>query len=203
MSASFPTGIKSFTTKLAGDPAQAGHINDLQLEVTAIETAMVGGTLPAANGSALTALNASNLSSGTVAEARMATTSTFTPAPKFGGASTGLTTSAATTGTAFKIGTLVYFTLRVTFTAKGSSTGDFTITDLPYTAATLYTAIGDVYFFNLTASVADVKGYIVGGTTAIQMVYTAAAGATGMVNLDDADLSGTSDFIISGCYRSV
>lgn len=202
MSASFPTGVKSFTTKLAGDTVQASHANDMQDEITAIETAMVGGTLPASNGSALTALNASNLSSGTVAEARMATTSTFTPAPKFGGASTGLTTSTAT-GTAFKIGTLVHFTLRVTFTAKGSSTGDFTITGLPYTAATLYTAIGDVYFFNLTASVADVKGYIVGGTTAIQMVYTAAAGATGMVNLDDADLSGTSDFIISGCYRSV
>lgn len=70
---SFPSSVKSFTTKLSGDTVQASHVNDVQSEVTAIETALVGGTLPAANGSALTALNASNLSSGTVAEARLGT----------------------------------------------------------------------------------------------------------------------------------
>lgn len=74
MSATFPTGVKSFTTKLAGDTVQASHANDLQDEVTAIETALVGGTLPAANGSALTNLNASNLASGTVPDARLSST---------------------------------------------------------------------------------------------------------------------------------
>lgn len=39
MAASYPTAIKSFTTKVDGvDYPQASHINDLQLEVTAIET---------------------------------------------------------------------------------------------------------------------------------------------------------------------
>lgn len=71
MAASFPSGVKSFTTKLAGDTIQASHVNDVQDEITAIETALVGGTLPAANGSALTALTASNLSSGTVPTARL------------------------------------------------------------------------------------------------------------------------------------
>lgn len=71
MSASFPTGIKSFTSKLSGDTVQASHPNELQEEITAIETALVGGTLPAANGSALTNLNASNLASGTVPDARL------------------------------------------------------------------------------------------------------------------------------------
>ena len=71
MAASFPSGIKSYTTKLSGDTVQSSHVNDLQDEVTAIETALVGGTLPAANGSALTALNASALTSGTVAIARL------------------------------------------------------------------------------------------------------------------------------------
>lgn len=74
MSATFPTGVKSFTTKLAGDTVQASHVNDIQDEVTAIETALVGGTLPAANGSALTNLNASNLASGTVPDARLSST---------------------------------------------------------------------------------------------------------------------------------
>lgn len=74
MAASFPSSVKSFTTKLAGDTIQASYVNDLQDEVTALETALVGGTLPAANGSALTNLNASNLSSGTVPDARVAAT---------------------------------------------------------------------------------------------------------------------------------
>lgn len=39
MAASYPTAIKSFTTKVDGvDYPQASHINDLQLEVEAIET---------------------------------------------------------------------------------------------------------------------------------------------------------------------
>ena len=36
--ASYPTSVKIFTTRVAGDTIQPGHINDLQDEVTAIET---------------------------------------------------------------------------------------------------------------------------------------------------------------------
>lgn len=61
MSASFPSSVKSFTTKLSGDTIQPAHLNDVQAEITAIETALVGGTLPAANGSALTNLTAANI----------------------------------------------------------------------------------------------------------------------------------------------
>lgn len=38
MAASYPTAAKSFTTRVAGDTIQPGHVNDLQDEVTAIET---------------------------------------------------------------------------------------------------------------------------------------------------------------------
>ena len=38
MAASFPTSVKSFTTKTAGGGIGSDHVNDLQLEVTAIET---------------------------------------------------------------------------------------------------------------------------------------------------------------------
>jgi hypothetical protein len=38
MPASYPTSIKSFTTKGADQAIQPGHVNDLQDEVTAIET---------------------------------------------------------------------------------------------------------------------------------------------------------------------
>lgn len=39
MPASYPTSVKSFTTKVDGvDDVQAAHVNDLQLEVEAVET---------------------------------------------------------------------------------------------------------------------------------------------------------------------
>lgn len=36
--ASYPSAIKSFTTKASGDTVQAAHVNDLQDEVVALET---------------------------------------------------------------------------------------------------------------------------------------------------------------------
>lgn len=42
MAASFPASVKTFTTKVDGvDDVQADHINDLQLEVTAVETDLI------------------------------------------------------------------------------------------------------------------------------------------------------------------
>jgi len=41
--ASFPTSVKSFTTRNAGDTIQGAHVNDLQDEVNAIESTFVNG----------------------------------------------------------------------------------------------------------------------------------------------------------------
>src|SRR3990167_4292071 len=51
MSASYPTSAKAFTTKTNGASSviDADHVNDLQLEVTAIETDLIAG-LPVARG---------------------------------------------------------------------------------------------------------------------------------------------------------
>ena len=55
--ASFPTAIKSFTTKNTGDIIQAAHVNDLQDEVNAIEAGYRNGTAPLnAAGSTVTSL---------------------------------------------------------------------------------------------------------------------------------------------------
>ena len=44
MPASYPTSVKSFTTKVNGvDAPDAEHINDLQLEVEAVETELLDG----------------------------------------------------------------------------------------------------------------------------------------------------------------
>lgn len=41
--ASYPTSIKSFATRLAGETIQPAHMNDVQDEITAIETALLSG----------------------------------------------------------------------------------------------------------------------------------------------------------------
>jgi hypothetical protein len=43
MAASYPTSVKAFSTRNAGDTIQAAHVNDLQDEVTAIENALLNG----------------------------------------------------------------------------------------------------------------------------------------------------------------
>ena len=40
MAATFPGGVKTFSTKNAGDQINSAHINDLQLEVVAVETTL-------------------------------------------------------------------------------------------------------------------------------------------------------------------
>lgn len=59
MPASYPSSAKSFTTKNSGDSIQAAHVNDLQDEVTAIETDLIGGLPIARGGTGLTAVGAS------------------------------------------------------------------------------------------------------------------------------------------------
>src|SRR3990167_245141 len=46
MAASYPTSVKSFTTKNTSDAIQAAHVNDLQDEVAAIEGGLLNGTAP-------------------------------------------------------------------------------------------------------------------------------------------------------------
>jgi hypothetical protein len=41
MAASYPTSAKTFTTKATNDSIEASHVNDLQDEVTAVETALI------------------------------------------------------------------------------------------------------------------------------------------------------------------
>lgn len=45
MAASYPTSAKTFTTKATAETIAASHVNDLQDEVTAVETAMLTGGL--------------------------------------------------------------------------------------------------------------------------------------------------------------
>lgn len=64
MPASYPNSAKSFTTKSNGGTIDASHVNDLQLEVSAIETDLINGLPIARGGTGLTSLTANRIPYG-------------------------------------------------------------------------------------------------------------------------------------------
>lgn len=60
MPASYPTSAKAFTTKVdgPGNTILAAHVNDLQAEVTAVETDLIAGLPVARGGTGLTVIGA-------------------------------------------------------------------------------------------------------------------------------------------------
>jgi hypothetical protein len=51
MSASYPTSVKAFSNRSAGQTIASAHLNDVQDEVNAVETALVNGPIKPAGGS--------------------------------------------------------------------------------------------------------------------------------------------------------
>jgi hypothetical protein len=119
---------------------------------------------------------------------------TWTPALKFGGASTGLTYSTQT-GTYTRVGNVVTIEGRLVLSAKGSSTGSATITGCPFTAANNPSGLVDA-----AAALAGLTGapYAVISTTTLNLVQTAAAART---LLDDTHFTNTSDLRFSLTYQ--
>ena len=60
---------------------------------------------------------------------------TWTPVPNFGGGTTGITYTTSPTGTYTKIGNLVFVIMGFQFSNKGSSTGSFVVSGLPFSVA--------------------------------------------------------------------
>lgn len=69
MPASYPTSVKSFTTKNTGDTIQAAHVDDLQDEVTAIEQDLKTGLPVARGGTGNTSFTANGILYGNGASA--------------------------------------------------------------------------------------------------------------------------------------
>jgi len=123
---------------------------------------------------------------------------TITPALLFGGAGTGMTYGNRK-GNWVRHGNLVHFTIYVSLTAKGSSTGATTVTGLPVTAlnvANLFQAVS-VHADQLAAGVSHVQARIVPNTTSIE-ISKFAAGAS--ASTTDADFGNFSALAISGSY---
>jgi hypothetical protein len=189
MAASYPSSVKSFTTKATGDKIQAAHINDLQDEVHAIETDLLtGGITPTISDSddshVLTLATTSNLTanrtltfvpgdaSRTLTLSGNATVDDWfnqsvksTAAPTFGS----LTLNAGTAGSPLLSGSGSYAAGQALYYFGGTNEGDGT------TGNTYGVSIG----ISLKPDANEVSaGLLVNGTGTIT---TAASGTHGML----------------------
>lgn len=127
-------------------------------------------------------------------------TGTFTPGLRFGGGNTGMSFTTSPTGSYTKIGRLVFFTLNFTLSAKGSSTGQATIINLPFTSIASYAYVTDLRTDTMTLT-GDVipQGYIAAsGTTIFLEVVDSGTRAT----MTATHFTDTTAMIISGVYQA-
>lgn len=108
----------------------------------------------------------------------------WTPSLSFGGASVGITYSLQT-GTAIKVGRMVYFAFTMTLANKGSSTGQAVISGLPFASNAGWQGDNGGVLFADTLTFAGnyvMLGYINASTTMNLLEVTTAAGITALTN---------------------
>lgn len=122
---------------------------------------------------------------------------TFTPAIKFGGASTGITYTTQA-GHYSRIGNRVFFSVQIVLSSKGSATGTATVESLPFALST-----GAVAYFgfwaSMTTSILNLTGFHSSTTTAFTLYHLTAAGTSWTVTTD-AIFANNSSLYMSGNY---
>jgi len=116
--------------------AASDNLNATNLASGTVPDARFPATLPAASGANLTALNASNLSTGTVPVARYQTSGTWTPVLGGSGGTTGQT-YATQAGHWMRTGDLMEAWFNITLSNKGTITGNLELQGLPVAIANL------------------------------------------------------------------
>ncbi len=170
MPASYPTSAKVFTTKNTNDTIQAAHINDLQAEVTAIETDLLAvwpAGVSAASGGAFS----------------------WTPVLTFATPGDLNVVYSTQVGRGKKVGSSVYLTATIitsTFTHT-TSAGNCMITGNPFTCNASAGAVGSVFWQGITkASYTDLCASIAVGSSTI--LFTASGSAQQADVIDSADM---------------
>lgn len=201
--ASFPSSVKTFTTKADNvDLYQAAHVNDLQDEVVAVEQAFLTTATtitPAWTFTEKITANkgvqfpATQVASADVNALDDYEEGTFTPSLQFGGAAVSMAYSTQT-GRYTKVGNLFVAEIDIALTAKGSSTGNATITGLPAGLAPNLSTVGNM---DCVTGMVGLTGtpfpVISASATTITLVQTT---ATGRTTLTDAAFSDTSQIRI-------
>lgn len=121
---------------------------------------------------------------------------TFTPAINFGGGAVGLTYSVQS-GTYTKVGRQVSFLLQITLSAKGSSTGNATVTGLPFGPG-----FRCAFAMNGSSMAGTIGGtmFAINGGSGTSFSLTTAQGSGAAANLTDANFTATTNIDISGVY---
>jgi hypothetical protein len=138
-----------------------------------------------------------NWASVTVAIA-IQTNSTWTPAIAFGGGTTGITYTTQT-GTYYKIGNVVFIYAKIVLSSKGSSTGNLTITGLPFTS----TAVVDLFMWTAGISTSFPVGtaaYAETSASSTVMTTVAYGSSTATANFTNTNMANTSTIGLSGFY---
>jgi hypothetical protein len=128
---------------------------------------------------------------------------TFTPDLRFGNSTTGITYTQRG-GSYTKIGRLVYFTLRMTLSNKGSASGDAQIYGLPFTptvgdGAGDYSGAYPAYSGNTSGWNVSFAVTIDSGNTYLFLRYN---NGTNSAALTQANFTNTTDCIWTGSYQS-
>jgi hypothetical protein len=124
----------------------------------------------------------------------------FVPSVAFGGGATGILYSAPVTkGTYVKIGDLVFINGYIVLTNKGTSTGDATITGLPFSVRNNNDAYAMLSIKIVNVSFADFPhASTVVGSATFSLRETSNAGA--QTTLTDGNFTNTSQILFSGHY---
>jgi hypothetical protein len=116
----------------------------------------------------------------------------WSPILQFGGGSTGIT-YATQTGRYTKIGNRVFLTAQIMLSAKGSPTGNATITGLPFnqvsSTPTMHGSMVVTHYFNLASITGYLTGFIGSGESTATLRL---GGATGTTDLTDTNFTNTS-----------
>jgi hypothetical protein len=124
---------------------------------------------------------------------------TFTPSLAFGGASTGVTYGGGRIGYYTKVGNIVYYSIAVALTNKGSSTGSATVTGLPFTASASASLFPDGEFRAVNAVTVTAPAYAtINNNSSILLLLDNNAGSQQAVT--DADFTNNSEFGATGFY---
>jgi hypothetical protein len=221
------TGPEPARRPLSSDDITDGIVSTADLADSAVTTAKIGdatltslssvmsSTATAAAQRAALGLDTGNtpdftgITLGGGAEALSAydegfVTNAWTPVVTFGGASVGQTYSLQR-GIYLKIGKICFIVGNVTFTAKGSSTGQARITGLPFTAANISgVPVGSVVFeyidnWNVVASTMHIGGQVGGGGAVINVFWESVDNTTSTAP-DNTHFNNNTGFGFSAWY---
>ena len=124
-------------------------------------------------------------------------TTSWTPVLEFGGGTTGITYTVQQ-GKYTRIGSLVFLSLFITLSNKGSSTGQATITGLPYAANGNSAISGGDDVINTAAGYTTVMGVIT--NTSSSITVTSSGDNVASSGLTDANFNNTSTLLWSSTY---